>query len=146
MATRIVQTILRRPEDGSPICNRTVSVSLNSLAFDGSHGQILGTSYPISAASDAGVPGLVSLVLDVNADIPRPSATSYSMDVPGSVLTFVVPAGDPAVPVWIDDILVPYPTNPNPIVIDISLVANIDGGNPGSIYSPGQRIDCGGPA
>jgi hypothetical protein len=113
-ATRIVQNVIRRPRTGDVVALRQVSIKASQPLFVNSGAvEIESTSYPVSDAT-----GLWQAVLTVNNDADvTPQGTSYTVrELSGVIWTFVVPAGDPAVPVNLFDCLVDAPTNPTPIV------------------------------
>jgi hypothetical protein len=112
---RTVRNILQNPGSGRPVARRTVTIRLNIPAgfIDGGSVEKIRTAY--ATTDDT---GLWTAQLEVNSDITPPGTYYTVAEAPGLIWTFVVPAGDPNIPVDLFDCLVTNPVNPNPVILN----------------------------
>lgn len=86
MASRLFQTILK-DDAGRVLCGHVASIRLNPAAIDSAHGLRYKDVLVTSAAATADVPALISISLEINADLLDPPDSYYSLNA-GKGLTW----------------------------------------------------------
>lgn len=134
---RTVQNRLEHP-GGAPIVGRQVSIKLNTPSFIDAGAREKERKLFVTTDSN----GLWSHVLEVNADID-PAGTYYTVsELSGVIWSFIVPAGDPTVPINLRDCIIDAPTNSTPTFVTYGF-GDVDGGSASSVYTLTEGLDFG---